>query len=117
MYFGAKPIVEALKKGADIIVTGRVTDTGLTLAPMIYEFGWDFEDYDKMATGTVAGHIIECGAQCTGGNYTDWEEVPDIENIGFPIIEAHSNGDFYVTKHENTGGLVNLGKRLKNNYL
>lgn len=108
VYFGAKPIVEALNKGADIIVTGRVTDTGLTLAPMIYEFGWSFNDYNKMATGTVAGHIIECGAQCTGGNYTDWEEVPDIENIGFPIIEAHSNGDFYVTKHENTGGLVNL---------
>ncbi len=108
VYFGAKPIVEALKKGADIIVTGRVTDTGLTLAPMIHEFGWDFDDYNKMATGTVAGHIIECGAQCTGGNYTDWEEVPDIENIGFPVIEAHSNGDFYVTKHENTGGLVNL---------
>lgn len=108
VYFGAKPIVEALEKGADIIITGRVTDTGLTLAPMIFEFGWNFDDFDKMATGTVAGHIIECGAQCTGGNYTDWEEVPDIENIGFPIIEAYPNGDFFVTKHENTGGLVSL---------
>jgi len=108
VYFGAEPIVEALNKGADIIITGRVTDTGLTLAPMIHEFGWDFDNYDLMSTGTIAGHIIECGAQCTGGNYTDWEEVPDIENIGFPIIEAHSNGDFYVTKHENTGGLVSL---------
>ncbi|HKJ34006.1 MAG TPA: acyclic terpene utilization AtuA family protein [Balneolales bacterium] len=108
VYFGAEPIVEALSKDADIIITGRVTDTGLTLAPMIHEFGWKLDDYDKMATGTIAGHIIECGAQCTGGNYTDWEEVPDIENIGFPIIEAHSNGDFYVTKHENTGGLVSL---------
>jgi hypothetical protein len=106
IYFGARPIVEALKLGADVIVTGRVTDTGLTLAPMIHEFGWSFEDYDKMAIGTIAGHIIECGAQCTGGNFTDWETVPDMAHIGFPIIEANSDGVFYVTKHEGTGGLV-----------
>lgn len=107
VYFGCRPIVQALREGADIIITGRVTDTGLTLAPMIYEFGWKFDDYNKMATGTIAGHIIECGAQVSGGNFTDWEKVEDFVEIGFPIIEAHPNGDFYVTKHENTGGLIN----------
>lgn len=106
VYFGSKPIVEALEKGADIIITGRVTDTGLTLAPMIYEFGWDFEDYDLMSAGTIAGHIIECGGQVSGGNFTDWESVEDLVEIGFPIIEAHADGSFYVTKHEGTGGLV-----------
>lgn len=106
IYFGCRPIVEALEQGADVIITGRVTDTGLTLAPMVYEFGWDFEDYDKMAVGTIAGHIIECGAQVSGGNFTDWEEVEDFTNIGFPIIEAYPDGTFYVTKHEGTGGLV-----------
>lgn len=108
VYFGAQPVVKALREGADIVITGRVTDTGLTLAPMIYEFGWDFEDYDKMAAGTIAGHIIECGAQCTGGNFTDWQDVPDMENIGFPIIEAYPDGVFYVKKHDGLGGLVNL---------
>lgn len=107
VYFGSKPVVEALQKEADIIVTGRVTDTGLTLAPMVYEFDWSFDDYDKMATGTIAGHIIECGGQVSGGNFTDWEEIEDFTNIGFPIIEAHSGGEFYVTKHEGTGGLIN----------
>jgi hypothetical protein len=106
VYFGCQPIVEALQKGADVIITGRVTDTGLTLAPMIYEFGWKADDFDKMAVGTIGGHIIECGAQVSGGNFTDWEKVEDFTDIGFPIIEAHPNGDFYVTKHENTGGLV-----------
>jgi hypothetical protein len=106
VYFGSRPIVEALNKGADIIVTGRVTDTGLTLAPMIHEFNWSFDDYDKMAAGTVAGHIIECGGQVSGGNFTDWEKVDDFVDIGFPIIEAKPDGNFYVTKHENTGGLV-----------
>ena len=106
IYFGAQPIVEALKAGAQVIVTGRVTDTGLTLAPMIHEFGWDFSDYDKMSVGTIAGHIIECGAQCSGGNFTDWETVPDMAHIGFPRIEAYPDGTFYVTKHEGTGGLV-----------
>ena len=106
VYFGCRPIVEALEKGADIVITGRVTDTGLTLAPMVYEFGWDFENYDLMATGTVAGHIIECGAQVSGGNFTDWETVDDFVEIGFPIIEANPDGSFYVTKHEGTGGLV-----------
>lgn len=106
VYFGCWPIVEALEEGADIVITGRVTDTGLTLAPMVYEFGWDFEDYNLMAAGTIAGHIIECGAQVSGGNFTDWETVDDFVEIGFPIIEAYPDGTFFVTKHEDTGGLI-----------
>ncbi|WP_440998697.1 acyclic terpene utilization AtuA family protein [Fodinibius sp. SL11] len=106
VYFGSRPIVEALNKGADIVVTGRVTDTGLTLAPMIHEFDWSFDDYDKMSAGTIAGHIIECGAQVSGGNFTDWQKVDDFLDIGFPIIEANPDGSFYVTKHEYTGGLI-----------
>ncbi len=106
VYFGCEPVVEALGQGADIVVTGRVTDTGLTLAPMVHEFGWSMDDYDKIAAGTIAGHIIECGAQVSGGNFTDWERVEDFINIGFPIIEARPDGSFYVTKHEGSGGLV-----------
>lgn len=110
VYIGAVPIVKALQMGAEIIVSGRTTDTGLTLAPMIYEFGWDMGDWDKLAAGTVAGHIIECGGQASGGNYMeDWENVPDMANIGFPIIEAYEDGTFFVTKHENTGGRVSRG--------
>ncbi len=106
VYFGCKAIVEALQLGADVIITGRVTDTGLTLAPMIHEFGWEYEDFDKMSVGTIAGHILECGAQASGGNFTDWEKVEDFTNIGFPIVEAYPSGEFFVTKHERTGGLV-----------
>ena len=107
VYFGALPIVEALNAGADIVITGRTTDTGLTLAPMIYEFGWSFSDWDKLAAGTVAGHINECGAQASGGNFLgDWESLPDMANVGFPIIEAYEDGSFIVTKHEGTGGAV-----------
>ncbi|MCC5925231.1 MAG: DUF1446 domain-containing protein [Bacteroidetes bacterium] len=106
VYFGAQPIVEALEGGAQVVITGRVTDTGLCLAPMIHEFGWSFDDFDKMAAGTVAGHILECGAQSSGGNFTDWQHVPDFVNIGFPIVEASADGSFVVTKHENSGGLV-----------
>jgi hypothetical protein len=107
VYFGALPVVEALRQGADIVITGRTTDTGLTLAPMIHEFGWSFEDWDKLAAGTVAGHINECGAQASGGNFLgDWESLPDMANIGFPIIEAYPDGSFIVTKHEGTGGAV-----------
>ncbi|MFZ4568626.1 MAG: acyclic terpene utilization AtuA family protein [Bacteroidota bacterium] len=107
VYFGALPIVEALKAGADIVITGRTTDTGLTLAPMIYEFGWSFTDWDKLAAGTVAGHINECGAQASGGNFLgDWESLPDMANVGFPIIEAYEDGSFIVTKHDGTGGAV-----------
>ncbi len=109
VYFGAFPIAEALKEGAQIILTGRATDTGLTLAPMIYEFGWKQGDYDKLAAGIVAGHILECGGQSSGGNYLkDWKSVPDLANIGFPIAEAHPDGTVYITKHEGTGGLVSV---------
>lgn len=107
VYFGSEPIVDALKLGAQIVITGRTTDTGLTLAPMVYEFNWDYENYDLMAAGTIAGHILECGAQSTGGNFLgDWESIPDMAEIGFPIAEAYSDGEIIITKHENTGGLV-----------
>jgi hypothetical protein len=106
-YFGAFPIVEALQSGADIVITGRTTDTGLTLAPMVYEFGWEKSNYDLMAAGTVAGHILECGAQSTGGNFLgNWEEIENFAQIGFPIAEAFPNGDVIITKHENLGGKV-----------
>lgn len=109
VYLGAQPLVEALGKGAQIIVGGRLTDTGLTLAPLMHEFGWTFDDWDKVSTGTIAGHIIECGAQCSGGNCQyDWQNIPDMANIGFPIVEAFPNGDFVITKHEGTGGRVNV---------
>ncbi len=109
VYLGAQPLVEALDKGAQIIVGGRLTDTGLTLAPLMHEFGWTFEDWDKVATGTIAGHIIECGGQCSGGNCQfDWEAIPELENIGFPIVEAYPSGEFVITKHANTGGRINI---------
>jgi hypothetical protein len=108
VYLGAFPIAEALDQGAQIVITGRGTDPGLVIGPMIHEFGWSAEDYDKIAAGTVAGHIVECGAQCTGGNYTDWREVPDMARIGYPIIEASADGSFVVTKHAGTGGMVTV---------
>jgi len=109
VYFGAAAVVDCLKEGADIVITGRVTDTGLTLAPMIYEFGWDMNNFDLMAVGTIAGHILECGGQASGGNFLgDWKNIPDLANIGFPIAEAYPNGDVIITKHENTGGLVSI---------
>lgn len=109
VYFGASPIAEALRLGADIVVTGRTTDTGLTLAPMIYEFGWRDNDWDKLAAGTIAGHILECGGQASGGNFGgDWRSVPDLAHIGFPIAEAMPSGDVTITKHTGTGGMVTL---------
>jgi hypothetical protein len=108
-YFGAWPVVEALRQGAQVIVTGRVTDTGITMAPMIHEFGWGPGDWDELASGVVAGHIIECGAQATGGNFTYWESVPTYANIGYPIVEVEPDGSFVVTKHEGTGGHVSVG--------
>ena len=108
-YLGAQPIVEALDGGSQIVITGRATDTGLTLAPMIHEFGWAADDWDKLAAGTIAGHIIECGAQCSGGNCQyEWKTIPDLANVGFPIAEASSDGIFVITKHEATGGRVNV---------
>ncbi|MCL5029341.1 MAG: DUF1446 domain-containing protein [Bacteroidetes bacterium] len=109
VYFGAFPIVEGLQKGADIVITGRTTDTGLTLAPMIYEFGWKENDYDLLSAGTIAGHILECGAQSSGGNFLgDWQSIPNMAEVGFPIAEAFPNGEFIITKHPNTGGRVSF---------
>jgi hypothetical protein len=106
-YLGAAPIVEALNKAAQIVITGRCTDTGLTLAPMIHEFGWAADDWNRLAAGTIAGHIIECGAQCSGGNCQyEWRSIPSLANVGFPIVEAAPDGTFVVTKHERTGGWV-----------
>jgi hypothetical protein len=107
VYLGAAPMVEALNRGAQIVITGRATDTGLTLAPLMHEFGWAPDDWNKIAAGTIAGHIIECGAQCSGGNCQyEWRSVPSLANVGFPIVEAAPDGSFVVTKHERTGGWV-----------
>lgn len=106
VYLGAEPVVAALDAGCQIIVTGRVTDTGITMAPMIHEFGWAMDDWDRLAAGVVAGHIIECGAQASGGNITDWQEIPGFHDIGYPIIEMQHDGTFFVTKHPRTGGRV-----------
>lgn len=109
VYFGAWPVVEALKGGAQIIVTGRCTDTGISLAPMIHEFGWAADDWDKLSAGTIAGHTIECGAQATGGNcQVDWQTIPDLAGIGYPIVEASPDGTFIVTKHDHTGGRITV---------
>ena len=106
-YIGAFPLAEALATGADVVIAGRCTDTALTLAPMVYRFGWQAADYDRLAAGTVAGHIIECGAQVTGGNcQVDWKTIPDPANIGYPIVEAEPDGSFVVTKHAGTGGRI-----------
>jgi hypothetical protein len=107
-YLGAEPVVEALEQGALIVLCGRVTDTALALAPMMYEFGWKPGEWDHLAAGTIAGHILECGPQCTGGNFTRWWEVPELWNIGCPVVEAREDGTFTVTKHAGTGGMVTV---------
>jgi hypothetical protein len=108
-YIGARPIVEALRQDVHVVITGRSTDTALSYAPMIHEFGWAWDDYDRIAAGIVAGHINECGAQASGGNcLIDWRNIPDLANVGYPIIEAAPDGTFIVTKHPNTGGRISV---------
>ena len=108
-YIGSEPIVEALEGGANIVITGRSTDTALTMAPLRHEFGWGEKSWDQLAAGIVAGHIIECGAQCSGGNCLyDWRSIPDLANVGYPLVEVRSDGTFVVTKHPNTGGRVSV---------
>jgi len=108
-YIGAAPIVRALAQDPTVVVTGRSTDTALTYAPMMHEFGWSADDLDRIAAGVVAGHINECGAQASGGNcLIDWRDIPDLADVGFPIIEAHADGSFVVTKHAGTGGRVSV---------
>ena len=105
-YFGGSPIAAALAAGADVVITGRVVDSALTLGPLMHEFGWTAQDFDLLSAGSLAGHVIECGAQATGGLFTDWEEVPDWAHIGYPVVECHADGTFVLTKPEGTGGLV-----------
>jgi hypothetical protein len=106
-YLGAASIIRALQEGARIIVTGRVADASLTVAAPFFEFGWDFEDWDRLATTVAAGHILECGAQASGGNLTDWETVPSFLNMGYPIAKFFADGSFLITKHPDSGGVIN----------
>lgn len=105
-YLGGTPIARALAMGADMVITGRVVDSALTLGILMHEHGWTAQQYDQLCAGSLAGHVIECGAQATGGLFTDWQDVPDWAHIGYPIIECHKDGSFVVTKPEGTGGLV-----------
>ena len=108
-YLGAAPVVEALQRGAQVVITGRVTDTGLTLGPLMHAFGWPADAWDRIAAGTVAGHIIECGSQCSGGNCLhDWKRIPDMANVGYPIVEARADGSFDIVKHPRTGGRIDI---------
>jgi hypothetical protein len=109
VYFGGAAIAHALAEGAQIVITGRTTDTGLVLGPMIHEFGWKADEWDKLAAGTISGHTVECGAQCTGGNcQVEWPNIPNMSDIGYPIVEAEPDGTFVITKHAGTGGRVTV---------
>jgi hypothetical protein len=108
-YIGSTPIVEGLERGANVVITGRSTDTTLTMAPLRHEFKWAANDWNRLAAGIIAGHIIECGAQCSGGNCLyDWKNIPDLANVGYPIAEAKPDGTFVITKHARTGGRVSV---------
>lgn len=106
VYLGARPIADALARGADVVITGRTTDTAQFLGPVLYEFGWAADDWDRLAQGIVLGHIMECSGQATGGNFTGWRDVPDFWRIGFPIAEVSEDGSFVVSKAPGTGGMV-----------
>ncbi|HVS13254.1 MAG TPA: acyclic terpene utilization AtuA family protein [Thermoanaerobaculia bacterium] len=108
-YLGGAGIAEALRRGADLVVCPRVTDAALAVGPAMWRFGWARDDWDRLAAAVVAGHVIECGAQCTGGNYSFFEEVPSLEHPGFPIAELYEDGSFVITKHPGTDGLVSVG--------
>jgi hypothetical protein len=108
-YLGARPIADALAAGAQVVVTGRVTDASLTVGPALHAFGWADDDYDAIAGAVVAGHVIECGAQCCGGNYAFFEEIPDASRIGFPLAELYPDGSSVITKHPGTGGALTVG--------
>lgn len=107
-YLGAAPIVDALRLGASIVITGRVADASLTVAPAVHEFGWPWTDWHHLAAATVAGHLIECGAQATGGLWINWTEAPDLADVGYPLVEMDETGDFTITKPAGTGGAVNI---------
>jgi hypothetical protein len=107
VYLGAAPIADALRQGARIVVTGRCTDSALVLGPLLAHFGWADDDWDRRAAGVIAGHIIECGGQASGGNFAGgWQDVPALADLGYPIVEVEAGGDFVVTKHPGLGGLV-----------
>ena len=107
-YLGAPGIVEALNRGADIVITGRCVDSALVLAPLMHEYKWTDSNYNLLASGSLAGHIIECGAQCTGGNFTDWKNIPNLDNVGYPVAILSDDTTFQITKPKNTGGKINL---------
>jgi hypothetical protein len=106
-YLGAVPIVEALRQGANLVITGRVADASLTVAPAVHAFGWSWNDWDRLASATVAGHLIECGAQVTGGLWTNWQEAPDLANVGYPFVDLEADGSFIISKPDGSGGRIN----------